>query len=262
MNTRSASRLVWAVLPPLVLGVALVAVWEAIVRGFDVKPYFLPSPISVAEAFGDNVGLVWRAAKVSGGNALFGLVAGAVLGIVCSFALMRFSILNELISPLAIALNAVPIVVVVSVFQRMYPATSEMPRRLIVLLVVYFIVLVNVSKGLRGVSNTHLELLRSLAASPSAVLAKARIPNALPFFFTALKIAAPTSVITAFVAEYFGGRQNGLGFFISSNFSNSKTATAWAYVVGACALGLAFYLVSILLERIINQSRGPAPGGA
>ena len=40
---------------------------------------------------------------------------------------------------------------------------------------------------------------------------KARVPNALPYLFTALKIAAPTSVITAFVAEYFGGRQNGLG---------------------------------------------------
>ena len=44
----------------------------------------------------------------------------------------------------------------------------------------------------------------------------------IPYFFTSLKIAAPTAVITAFVSEYFGGRQNGLGYFIPSNFANSK----------------------------------------
>jgi NitT/TauT family transport system permease protein len=254
-------RLLGAVAPPVVLGVVLVGAWEALVKGLDLKPYFLPSPSSVADAFADNAGLVRDAVIVSGTNALVGLLGGVVLGIAFSFLLMRFDILNELANPLAVALNAIPIVVIVSVFQNMYSSTSEMPRRLIVAVVVYFIVLVNVSKGLRGVSATHLELLRSLAAPPRAVLTKARIPNAVPFLFTALKIAAPTAVITAFVAEYFGGRQNGLGYFIPSNFANSKTAMAWAYVLGACLLGLGFYLVSILLERITN-SRGRAPGGA
>ena len=88
-----------------------------------------------------------------------------------------------------------------------------------VTLVVYFIVLVNVAKGLRQVQPTHLELLRSYAATPSQVLRKARIPNAVPYLFTALKIAAPPSVITAFVAEYFGGSQNGLGTRITSNLT-------------------------------------------
>jgi NitT/TauT family transport system permease protein len=130
-----------------------------------------------------------------------------------------------------------------------------------VTLIVFFIVLVNVAKGLRQVHPTHLELMRSYAASPVDVLVKTRIPNALPYLFTALKIAAPTAVITAFVSEYFGGRQNGLGYFIPSNFANSRNAVAWAYVIGACLLGLTFYLVSVILESIIKQHRGPAPGG-
>ena len=248
-------RVAAALLPPLVFGALLVAAWEAVVRGFDLKPYFLPSPSSIAEAFADHWRLVWDAARVSGTNALIGLVAGVVLGVAFSFLLMRFDVLNELANPLAVALNAIPIVVIVSVFQNWYPSTSEMPRRLIVTVVVYFIVLVNVSKGLRDVRPTHLELLRSLAAPPLAVLAKARVPNAVPFLFTALKIAAPTAVITAFVAEYFGGRQNGLGYFIPSNFANSRTAMAWAYVLGASILGLGFYLVSILLERLTQHRR-------
>jgi NitT/TauT family transport system permease protein len=143
----------------------------------------------------------------------------------------------------------------------MYPATSEMPRRLMVTLIVFFIVLVNVAKGLRQVHPIHVELLRSYAASPLAVLRKARVPNAVPYLFTALKIAAPTSVITAFVAEYFGGNQNGLGNRITSNVAISKNAVAWAYVAGACIVGLTFYLVSAVLENITTNRRGARPGG-
>ncbi len=258
MNLR---RLAAAVVPPVVVGALFVAVWEAVVKGFDLKPFFLPAPSAIWSAFLDNTGLVRDAALVSGSNALVGLVAGTAVGVAASFLLMRFSILNELASPLAVALNAIPIIVLVAVFQNMFSATSEIPRRLMVTVIVFFIVLVNVAKGLRQVQPTHLELLRSYAAPPRAVLVKARIPNALPYLFTALRIAAPTSVITAFVAEYFGGRQNGLGYFIPSNFANSKNAVAWAYVIGACVLGLVFYLVSMALEIITTHRRGIAPGG-
>jgi NitT/TauT family transport system permease protein len=122
-------------------------------------------------------------------------------------------------------------------------------------------VLINVARGLRQVEATHLELLRSYAATPVQVLSKARIPSAVPYLFTAIRIAAPNAVIVAFVAEYFGGPQTGLGFRITSNLSTSKNALAWAYVFGACLLGLIFYLVSILLESITTHQRGTSPGG-
>ncbi len=204
---------------------------------------------------------MWDAAAVSGRNALVGLVVGTVLGVAVSFLLMRFRLLNDMLSPLAIALNAIPIIVLVAVFNNMFAITSEIPRRLMVTFIVYFIVLINVAKGLRQVGPTHLELMRSYAATPTQVLTKTRIPNALPYLFTAIRIAAPNAVIVAFVAEYFGGPQNGLGNRITSNLSNSRNAVAWAYVLGACLLGLAFYLVSILLESITTHQRGGSPGG-
>ena len=67
--------------------------------------------------------------------------------------------------------------------------------------------------------------------------------------------AAPLSVIYAYVSEYFGGAQNGLGSRIASNIANSKNALVWAYVLGACLLGLAFYLISIAMEAVVT------PGG-
>jgi NitT/TauT family transport system permease protein len=254
---RALSSVGW----PLLFGAVFLALWEAIVQVFDLKPYFLPAPSAIAEAFADNLGVIWDATRHSGTNALVGLIAGTVLGVAMSFLLVRFRLLTEIVTPLAVALNAIPIVVLVTVFLNMYGSTSEIPRRLMVTLIVFFIVLVNVAKGLEQVHPTHLELLRSYAASPTAVLRKARIPNAVPYLFTALKIAAPASVITAFVAEYFGGRDVGLGRRIPSNFANSRNAVAWAYVLGACLLGLTFYLVSIAMESTTRHRRGAAPGG-
>ena len=251
-SPRSMFSVLW---PPVVFGVAFLVIWEAAVKVFDLKPYFLPAPSQVWEQFRENLELIWEAARVSGGNALVGLLVGTALGVAMSFALARFRLLNDIMSPLAVALNAVPIFVLVAVFNNMFSITSEVPRRLMVTLVVYFIVLVNVARGLREVSPTHLELMRSYAASEVAVLRKVRVPNAVPYLFTALKIAAPASVITAFVSEYFGGSQNGLGSRIVGNIAISNNAAAWAYVLGACLLGLAFYLAAVALEGALT------PGG-
>lgn len=258
---RSSGAVLRAVWPPLVFGVAFLVVWEAAVKVFDFQPYFLPGPSAIWTEFLLNDTLVWEAARVSGTNALIGLLVGTALGIAMSFLLGRFRLLNDLVTPLAIALNAVPIFVLVALFNNMYPATSEVPRRLMATLVVYFIVLVNVARGLREVQATHVELMRSYAASEVTILRKVRVPNAVPYLFTALKIAAPASVITAFVSEYFGGSQNGLGNRIVSNIAISRNATAWAYVLGACLLGLAFYVAAVALERVATPGGVAAPKG-
>ena len=244
-----------AVAPPLAFGVLMLAAWEAVVRGFGLKPYFLVSPSDVWEKFVQNWSNIWAAMVVSGTNAALGLIFGTVIGVVMAFLLRRFVILDQLITPVSIAVNAIPAFVLVSVFNNMFSTTSAVPRRLMVTLVVFFVVLVNVAKGLRQVNATHAELMRSYAASEWEILRKVRVPNAIPYLFTALKIAAPLSVIYAYISEYFGGAQNGLGSRITSNIANSKNAVGWAYVLGACLLGLAFYVISIVLEVIVT------PGG-
>ncbi len=261
MSTLRFRRIAAAAWPPVVFGVAFLALWESAVNVFDWKPYFLPKPSEIWSAFVEDFDLIRSAVWYSGKNALVGLVLGTIFGVAMSFVLMRFRLLNDMITPLAIALNAIPIIVLVSVFNIMFPITSDTPRRLMVTLVVYFIVLVNVARGLRQVESTHIELLRSYAASPTQVLRKVRVPNAVPYLFTSLRIAAPVSVITAFVAEYFGGSQNGLGQRITSNLAQSRNATAWAYVLGACLLGLTFYLISMLAESITARNWGTGPGG-
>jgi NitT/TauT family transport system permease protein len=246
----SSHRRALLIVAPIIFGVAFLSAWELFVVVRHIKPFLLPKPSAIWHEIIVNRSFIVKAARTSGTNALIGLIAGTAVGLIGAFAASRFRAVNELLSPLAIAVNAVPIIVLVSVFNNMFAITSSVPRRLMVTIVVFFVVFVNVTKGLTNTDPTQLELMSSYAASDWTVLRKVRLPNALPFFFTALKVASSLSVITAFVAEYFGGRQDGLGYKISSSISNSKDAQAWAYVAGACALGLIFYLAAAALERI------------
>jgi NitT/TauT family transport system permease protein len=246
-------RLAW---PPVVFGALVFGLWQFVVRYFDLKPYFLVAPTDIASAFRKNWSNIWEAMVVSGTNAAYGMLFGTLLGVLVSFVLSRFKVLDELVTPMSIAINAIPAFVLVSIFNNMWGSTSAVPIRLMVTLVVFFVVLVSVAKGLRQVAPVHAELMKSYAAGSWDILRKVRVPNAIPYLFTALRTAAPLSVIYAYVSEYFGGSQNGLGARISSNIKTSKNAAGWAYVGGACLLGLAFYIIANVLERVAT------PGGA
>jgi NitT/TauT family transport system permease protein len=240
-----------AVLPPIVFGILFLVAWELFVVVRDIKPYLLPKPSAIWGQFHGNFTFIRKATQVTGTNALIGLLLGVVLGSLVAFAASRFKLLNELIYPVAIAVSAMPIIVLVAIFNDLFAITSEIPRRLMVTVVVFFLVFINVSKGLTQADATQLELMRSYGAGEAQIIRKVRVPHALEFFFVALRQAAPLAVVTAFVSEYFGGLQNGLGSRISQSIANSKDAAGWAYVAGACLLGLTFFVLSIALERLV-----------
>lgn len=246
-----ASR--WAA--PLVVGVAFLAGWEALVRINHIRPFLLPRPSAIWDQITVNGGDILDSARVTGMNALVGLLAGTVLGVVAALIASRFRIVDELLVPLAAAVNAMPIIALAPIFNTMFSTTSAVPRRLVVTLVVFFPLFVNALRGLRQVAPIHRELLDSYAASGWTFARKVRMPNALPFVFTGLRLAASLAVIAAVVAEYFGGIQNGLGSRITSAAANTAYPRAWAYVAAACALGLVFYLVATLLERLATPWR-------
>lgn len=240
-----------AVIPPLVFGSLFLALWEFLVVARDIKPFLLPKPSAIWGQFHGNFEQIRTATKVTGTNALIGLLIGILLGSLVALLASRFKVLGELVLPMAVAIAAMPIIVLVATFNNLFSITSEIPRRLMVIVAVFFIVFVNVNKGLTQADATQLELMRSYGANPSAVIRKVRIPNALTFFFVALRQTAPLAVVTAFVSEYFGGKQNGLGARITQSIASSRDAAGWAYVLAACLLGLAFFVASLVLERAL-----------
>ena len=171
----------------------------------------------------------------------------------------RWRLLDEVLSPLSGAANAMPIIALAPVFNAMFGSTSPVPRRLVVAVAVFFPLFVNTARGLRRIDPVHAELMRSLAVPGWAVTRHVRLPGAVPFAFTGLRLASSLAVIAAVVAEYFGGRQDGLGSRITSAASATAYPRAWSYVLGAVVLGLVFYLAALLLERLLSPTTTSTP---
>ncbi len=245
---KGARHVLAVVLPPVVLGIVVVIAWEAFINWQDVRPFVMPKPSAIWSEFTDNFSLVRDAMMVTGTNALIGLVVGTLIGMLLAAAATQIRILGEILTPLAVAIAAIPAVVIVSVLNNMYSVTTQTGRRVMVTLAVFFIIFIQVSRGLRQSQPTQLELMRSYAASPREVMRKVRIPNAMAYLFTGIRTAAPVAVIIALVSEYFGGTQDGLGQKIAANFSLSKSAFAFAYVLGGSIVGLLFLAAASLLE--------------
>ena len=243
-------RWVRGVLPPVLVGIAAIAAWELTVTAGRIAPFILPAPSAILDQFLEQRTNIWQAALASGANALIGLIGGAIAGVLAALAASRFRPLSEVSIPFAAVLNALPIIALAPILNNMFESTSSIPRRLVAGIIVFFPVFLNTLRGLREVDPIHSELMRTYAASGWTFARKVRLPGALPYVFTGLRQASSLAVIAAVVAEYFGGLQSGLGSRITSAAAFTAYPRAWAFVVGACLLGLVFYLSTLLLERL------------
>jgi NitT/TauT family transport system permease protein len=243
------------VLPPVVVGLVALAAWQATVTLGRIAPFILPAPSEIGSEFVEQRANIWHAALASGANALVGLIGGSVVAILVALAASRWRPLSEASIPFAAVANALPIIALAPILNNMFETTSSIPRRLVTGIVVFFPVFVNTLRGLREVDPIHRELMHSYAASGWTFAAKVRLPGALPYVFTGLRQASSLAVIAAVVAEYFGGLQTGLGSRITSAAAFTAYPRAWAFVVGACLLGLVFYLTTLLIERLAMPYR-------
>jgi len=239
-----------AILPPIVVGVAALAGWQATVTLGRIAPFILPAPSEIWTEFVEQRVNIWNAALASGTNALIGLIGGSVVAVLVALAAARWRPLSDVSIPFAAVVNALPIIALAPILNNMFETTSSIPRRLVAAIIVFFPVFLNTLRGLREVDPIHQELMRTYAASGWTFAVKVRLPGALPYVFTGLRQASSLAVIAAVVAEYFGGLQTGLGSRITSAAAFTAYPRAWAFVVGACLLGLAFYLTTLLLERL------------
>jgi NitT/TauT family transport system permease protein len=249
----SASLNRW--LPPVAFGVAVLLIWQVVVVVAGVPAFLLPAPSAIAVQIGTQLPILVSTSLVTGANSLVGLVAGFLLGVALALLAARSRLFSELSTPVVLSASAVPIVALAPVFTTMFGSTTETPRRLVVTIVVLVPVFVSTVRGLRQVRPVHAELMTALAATPGQFARFVRLPGAVPYIMTGLRVAAPAAVIAAIVAEYFGGLQNGLGSRISSAAANTAYARAWAFVAASIVLGLLFHLAGVLAERLVTRGR-------
>jgi NitT/TauT family transport system permease protein len=237
-------------LPTLAVFVGGIAVWELAVRGLQIQRFLLPPPSDIATALVTNRDLLLEAGLTTLIEAVGGFAIGLIAGLVVAFATSRFALARGALMPFAIAANAIPIIAFAPIMNAWFGVTSPVSKMAIVAMLVFFPVMINTVRGLTSADAASLELMRSYAATEREVLTRVRIPNALPYFFTAIKIGATLSLIGAIVGEYFGGATVALGRIIVESASFLRFAQAWSAIIIAAALGIGFYLIIIGIERI------------
>jgi NitT/TauT family transport system permease protein len=237
--------------PAIVVSIAVIVLWELGVPLLHLQNFILPVPSQIAKAFVAEWPTLQTAAGATLYEALGGLVIGITAGVLTAFAVSRWAKVREALLPIAIGASAIPIIAAAPIMSNWFGILNPFAKMAVVILLVFFPMLINVSRGLSEVDASALELMRASAATQGQILRKVRIPNALPYFFTALKICTTLSLIGAVVAEYFGGANDVLGRVIVQSSSRLRFDITWAAIAVAAGAGVILYLLALAAERIV-----------
>jgi NitT/TauT family transport system permease protein len=226
-------------LPTAVLFGALLVAWQLAGPVFQVREYLLPGPLSVVRAaVAGSVPWpthIWvTTLEILGGFAVAG-AAGVALGIAIAWS----STLARALVPFLVFVNTLPKVAVAPLF-LLWLGYGIVPNILIAALIGFFPVVINTAVGLTQVDDDLLDLGRVFGAPTWRIFLKIRLPNALPYVLSALKITATAAVVGAVVGEFVAS-QAGLGMVIVNAQTNLNTPVAFAALLWISVIGLALY---------------------
>jgi NitT/TauT family transport system permease protein len=238
-------------LPALVVFALVVGLWEGLVRGLHVQQFLLPKPSTIVSVFWTERHVLWPAGWYTFKEALGGFAIGSGAGVVAATVVGRFRTVGKALMPVFVAANAVPIIAFAPIFGAWFNPISAQSKMAIAGVLCFLPVMVNTLRGLQSARPRQVELMRSYAASELEIWRRVRVPTALPFLFTALKVASVLAMIGAIVGEYFGGALNALGVTINSDAQVFRFDAAWAGILVASLLGLALYGAVVVAERLV-----------
>jgi NitT/TauT family transport system permease protein len=235
-------------LAPALTFVGLIVVWEAAARIFEIPSFLLPAPSAILEAgFAVPItvwlGHIWATLRV----ALMGFALATVVSIPLAVALTYSRLLSRTLYPILIIIQSTPIVAIAPIIVVTLGA-SDLPRVVITFLITFFPIVVTTATGLLTTPEELIELSRSLRAPRVREIMHIRLPYAVPYIFSALKIATTLAVIGAVVAEFVAA-ERGLGFFILFSTSYFKIPQAFSGLAVLVTLSLVLFRLVGLAQR-------------
>jgi NitT/TauT family transport system permease protein len=233
-------------------GLALLALWEGLVRGLNVSPVVLPPPSMIGGAIAGSLPTLWADfVQTVLRGALSGFAIGCTAACVTAIVIDRSPFLQAGLLPIGNFVAALPIVGLAPILV-MWFGFDWQSKAAVVVILVFFPVLVNMVAGLQASDKMQRDLMATYSASYWQALRKLRLPAAMPFLFNGLKIAATLALIGAIVAEYFGSPIVGMGFRISTEVGRLNLPMAWAEIAVAALSGSALYGLIALIETWVT----------
>ena len=238
-------------------GILLVLAWKALTVIGGYQPFILPPPESVAARFvrAWTDGTMEPHAETTLVEIALGFAVGAGLALVVGYLLARSRIVEQALSPYLVAAQATPILALAPLLVLWF-GTGLLSKVVICALIVFFPVAISTMVGIRSVDRGLIEMAVAFRATPRQVLARIEVPWALPAIFGGLRIGVTLAVIGAIIGEWAGG-EKGLGVLINlARGSLFDTPLLFATLLTVALLGVALYLVVVLVERRVVGARG------
>ena len=234
--------------PPLIFGLGVLLIWEAVVRLFQVPQVILPPPSAIAMRLVTSVPTLSADFLQTIRGVLAGYFVGNAAGLIVAILIDRSPFLQRGLLPLGNLVSALPIIGVAPIMV-MWFGFDWQSKAAVVVIMTFFPMLVNAAVGLRSAGAMERDLMKTYAADYAQTLTKLRLPASLPFVFNALKINTTLAMIGAIVAEFFGTPTVGMGFRISTEVGHLSLDMVWATIVVAAVTGSLFYAIVALIER-------------
>lgn len=242
------------VLVPVGATVAVLVVWElAALLYRNASPAtaasHLPEPWAIATTLVTDRGALADAFVTTARGAVIGLLVAIGIAVVLSLASVTSRLVEHTVYPYLIASQMVPTIVLAPIVLAVVK-NGDVARVFVAAFISFFVITINMTKGLKSADPDQVVMLRSVRARPWQYYTKLRLPACLPYFFTGLKVAAPLSVIGEVVVELTGA-QDGLGLlmFTSLKYGAAQLYLFWCTAALTAALGFAMFLLAVALER-------------
>jgi NitT/TauT family transport system permease protein len=246
MKLRRESRANLEKAMPWFVIIGLLAVWQLVVTGFAIKPFILPAPTAVYDAFMEHRGPIIHNALFTLRNTLIGFGIGIVVGLGLGMAIGSSRLAYKGLYPLLIGINSVPKAAVVPILV-VWLGIGQLPAIATAFLLCFFPIAVNVATGLSTVEPELQDVLRSLGASKLDILRKVGLPRSMPYFFASLKVAITLAFVGAVISETLAS-DDGIGYMMLQASSQFRVPLMFAGLFVIAFMGIATYIVFALLE--------------
>jgi ABC-type nitrate/sulfonate/bicarbonate transport system permease component len=238
-------------LPPLLLALALLGLWEIYVDTRGVDPLLLPAPHAMFSELWNNAGLLWSNFQITAKEVVLGLALALIAGFAMAVAIHLSGPVRRAVYPHTVGSQAVPIAVIAAPLCFWW-GFGIFPKLFVIALICFFPVVVTTVDGLAAVDPDELKLLRTLDASRWQAFRFAELPAALPAALSGARIALAVGVIGAFIAETStptSGPYAGLGREITSDLTALQTPRAYAATAVLFVFAIACFYALTLAER-------------
>lgn len=263
MNRRHLPELLLQLAAPVFVSLVVLVVWHAGVKVSGISKIVIPAPLEVAHALYEQAPRLAEACLQTATAALVGLSASLVAGVLCAFAFSQSRLIRSAFYPYAILIQTVPIIaiapiVVIAVDRGFYGVA------LISMIISIFPIITSTTTGLLQVDQNLLELFQLNNATRWQTLWKLRLPNALPYLISGIRIAGGAAIVGAIVGEFFvGSSLKGLGVLIERKKSGIHTDELYATVLVSTLLGIAvFTTITIAGEWVLKRFFGMSLSGS